>query len=74
METGRADAGTGLFLSGNGKGQFKPFTIQESGFYAQGDVKDLALLTKTQGYGRMTVIVANNNGEAQAFLTQKITN
>jgi len=41
VETPRADAGYGLFLKGNGKGCFLSVPSTESGFYTNGDVKDL---------------------------------
>ncbi len=41
VETPRNDAGYGLLLKGNGKGDFKPVSVRESGFYTAGDVKDL---------------------------------
>jgi len=41
VETGRNDAGIGLLLFGNGKGDFKPVPVTESGFYVPGDVKCL---------------------------------
>lgn len=45
IETPRNDAGTGVFLSGNGKGDFTALSILESGFYIPKDVKDLAFIT-----------------------------
>ncbi|MBD0374823.1 MAG: VCBS repeat-containing protein, partial [Flavisolibacter sp.] len=39
---GRHDAFTGLCLKGNGKGNFTPMTISESGFFVKGDAKGLA--------------------------------
>ncbi|MBK7269497.1 MAG: VCBS repeat-containing protein [Flavobacteriales bacterium] len=66
VETVRYDAGTGLVLLGDGKGSFAPTTIARSGFFAWGNVKDLALVRT--GPDRVpTVIVANNNDRPQAF-------
>ncbi|OUR97631.1 hypothetical protein A9Q86_15570 [Flavobacteriales bacterium 33_180_T64] len=62
IETPRNDAGTGLFLSGNGKGEFKPYSISNSGFYAPKDVKDMALITVD---GTQMILIANNNEAAQ---------
>jgi enediyne biosynthesis protein E4 len=39
---GRYDAFTGLVLLGNGRGDFKPLSIDESGFFVDGDGKSLA--------------------------------
>lgn len=42
IETPRNDSSVGLFLKGDGKGHFKAVDRMESGFYAPGDVKDMA--------------------------------
>ncbi|MCB0790932.1 MAG: VCBS repeat-containing protein [Flavobacteriales bacterium] len=66
VETVRYDAGTGLVLTNDGHGHFGPMPIPRSGFFAWGDVKDLALLTT--GPDKLpTLLVANNNGRVQAF-------
>lgn len=44
VETPRADAGYGMFLKGDGKGNLKPITAKSSGFYTTGDVKDMKLI------------------------------
>ncbi|MFY0599838.1 MAG: VCBS repeat-containing protein [Cyclobacteriaceae bacterium] len=44
VETPRADAGFGMFLKGNGKGNFQPIPANQSGLFTSGDVKDLALI------------------------------
>ncbi|SNR16516.1 Probable lipoprotein precursor. Putative adhesin [Tenacibaculum jejuense] len=41
VETPRNDAGYGLLLHGDGKGDFNPVPVTESGFFTNGDVKDL---------------------------------
>lgn len=65
VETGRCDAGTGLLLKGDGKGNFLPLSPLQSGFWANLDVRDLALLKKA---GKPAfIIVANNNGPVQYF-------
>ena len=45
VETPRNDASIGLLLIGDGKGGFSPQTAIESGFYAAGDVKDMAKIS-----------------------------
>lgn len=64
IETPRNDAGTGLFLKGNSKGQFVPTPINESGFYAPLDAKNM----QTIKVGKKEVIlIANNNDYIQAI-------
>ncbi|WP_420321361.1 VCBS repeat-containing protein [Flagellimonas sp.] len=68
VETTRADAGTGVFLRG---AQDNTFTYQanvNTGFYANGDVKNLVLLEQDQN---KAVLVANNNGRHQLYRIEK---
>ena len=62
VETPRADAGIGLLLKGNGDGTFLPVKARKSGFYAPGDVKDMALL---QTPNATYVVCAKNNDALQ---------
>lgn len=66
VETTRSDAGTGLILINDGKGEFTPLSTRQSGIYASLDVRD-AVLVETGTNRRKILIVANNNGPAQAF-------
>lgn len=66
VETGRADAGTGLFLKGDGKGDFAEYSPHLSGLYLPGDVKNIALIRKSYS-GDPYVVVANNNAPLQVF-------
>lgn len=65
-QTPRNDASNGLFLQGNGSGQFTPVSPFTSGFLATGDVKRMALISID---GSTAVVVANNNGRLQIFYT-----
>ena len=65
VETGRADAGIGLFMTGDGKGDFVPIPPTDSGFKADLDVRDLTLAHSTKG--KPLIIVANNNDRMQVF-------
>ena len=68
FRTARNDAGIGLFLKGNGKGEFKPSPVTKSGYFTPGDVKDLALVN----YGENeAILVANNNGHLQLISVSK---
>jgi hypothetical protein len=49
VATGRYDALNGLMLKGDGKGNFKPLTIQQSGIYIPGDGKALVKLKSAKG-------------------------
>ena len=64
VETGRLDAGTGTFLAGNGKGAFTWVNNLQTGFWADKEVRDLALLNSSVGY---KVIVANNDDKIQVY-------
>jgi hypothetical protein len=49
VSTGRYDAFNGLMLKGDGKGHFKPLSIQQSGIYIPGDGKALVKLRGAKG-------------------------
>ena len=62
VETPRNDAGIGLYLEGNGKGQFKAITPVESGLYIPGDTKDMSLINiKNKQY----ILAAKNDDYIQ---------
>ena len=44
VETSRNDAGVGLFLAGDGKGNFNPIKPVKSGLYLNTNIKDMALI------------------------------
>jgi hypothetical protein len=58
VETPRNDASFGLFLEGDGTGEFSAKTMMESGLKIVGDVRDLELLTKN---GERHILVAKND-------------
>lgn len=64
VETPRNDAGNGLVLKGDGKGNFKPLTCSESGVFAPGNVKEVHILTIDQT-PHLTVV--NNSDRIQFF-------
>jgi len=68
VETCRHDASIGCILLGNGKGNFAPLSLQESGFFAFGDVKDL-LLVKDKDQ-KPLLIVSKNAGHVATFELQ----
>ncbi|MCH8330973.1 MAG: VCBS repeat-containing protein, partial [Bacteroidetes bacterium] len=65
VETGRHDASIGLYLEGDGKGNFEPVHVAKSGFYTPNDVKDLVLIKMANG--DELVLVANNNSKVQVI-------
>ncbi|MBU2949915.1 VCBS repeat-containing protein [Tamlana agarivorans] len=64
VETPRNDAGFGLFLKGNGKGDFESIPVAKSGFYVPGDVKDLKEITIG---GKKHVIAVKNDDYLQVL-------
>ncbi len=71
VETPRNDAGTGLLLLGNGKGNFTPKNNLESGFFAKGDAKKIKMHTHQK---QKKILVANNNDVLQFFSVREKTN
>jgi hypothetical protein len=61
----RADAGTGLWLKGDGRGGFAPASVATSGFLARGQVAELGLVTTTTG---LAVLVSNTDDSLQTFV------
>lgn len=64
VETGRADAGKGLYLKGRGDGSFQPLLQHSSGLNINGDVKDLHMVS-TAAQGEKLLLVGNNNAPLQ---------
>ncbi|WP_299552458.1 VCBS repeat-containing protein [Seonamhaeicola sp.] len=64
IETPRNDAGIGLFLRGNGEGDFTPITVNQSGFYAPDNAKDMK---KIKIGASNAILVGNNNTMIQIF-------
>ena len=64
VRTPRNDAGIGLLLLGDGKGDFQPVSYLESGFFVPFDVKSMNALTVG---GSRYIIVGCNNDEMQVF-------
>jgi len=59
VETPRNDAGVGLYLKGNGKGEFTTINATESGLYLPYNVRSLAPFNSVSA-GK-TILVGNNN-------------
>jgi hypothetical protein len=63
-ETGVLDAGTGLILLGNGKGDFKKLLSKDSGLWLNKEARDMVII-KT-GVAN-SLICTNNNDRVQVF-------
>jgi hypothetical protein len=63
--SGRHDALSGLGLKGDGKGNFKPMPLTETGFFVNGDAKALATLHTAKKED--VLIATQNQGELLIF-------
>ncbi|MEO5603444.1 MAG: VCBS repeat-containing protein, partial [Cyclobacteriaceae bacterium] len=63
---GRYDASFGLYLKGDGKGNFKTLPNHESGFMVKGDAKGLATLYNRKG--QTIVLTSQNAGPLEGFV------
>ncbi len=71
--TGRYDALNGLVLKGDGKGNFSPQSILQSGIYLPGDGKALVKLQSNSG--NYMLAASQNRGALKLFeLNRKVTN
>jgi hypothetical protein len=66
VETIRYDAGRGVVLLGNGEGQFKQLSPNESGFFENNDCKDMLTIK----YGKVDLLITvSNRNRAKTFLS-----
>jgi hypothetical protein len=66
---GRYDAMNGLLLKGDGKGNFQPLTILQSGIYIPGDGKALVKLAGASG--KYLTAASQNRGDLKLFALRK---
>ncbi|WP_235294562.1 VCBS repeat-containing protein [Portibacter lacus] len=64
IETTRNDAGIGMFLLGDGRGNFIPQSVNQSGFFAPLDVKNMQFL---KGVNQELILIANNDERLQVI-------
>ncbi|MBS0000465.1 MAG: VCBS repeat-containing protein, partial [Cyclobacteriaceae bacterium] len=64
VKTPRNDAGIGLYLAGDGQGNFRPVNYRESGFYLPYDVKNLAGIRMDN---TLLILAACNNDSLRVF-------
>lgn len=62
VETPRNDAGNGLFIKGDGQGNFVPVGARDSGLFTPGDVKDMAVINIA---GLKYILITKNNDYLQ---------
>jgi len=67
--SGRDDAFIGLYLRGDGKGNFIPVRAKDSGFLADNDSKGMVNLVLSDG--RELIVVGNNSNRARAYVTRQ---
>jgi hypothetical protein len=67
-EVGRYDASYGVFLSGDGKGNFATIKNKDSGFFVDGELRDIK---KIKIGNSECVLVARNNGAPLIFKINK---
>ncbi|KAA5549131.1 VCBS repeat-containing protein [Adhaeribacter rhizoryzae] len=67
--TGAYDAFIGLYLQGNGKGNFVPVPVTQSGFFVDGDAKGVAGITLANG--QALTLVSQFNNKLKAFAVNK---
>jgi hypothetical protein len=65
VSVGRYDACNGLFLKGDGKGQFKPLSILQSGWFIPGNAK--ALIKIRGNNGKCILVASQNKSNLKAF-------
>src|SRR5207247_7734990 len=66
VETSRYDAGRGLWLRGDGRGNFRPVPGQESGVKVYGEQRGAALCDYDAD-GRVDLVVTQNGAETKLF-------
>ena len=66
--SGRHDAFMGLYMKGDGKGNFSPTTIAQSGFFVKGDAKGLATIHTAKNED---IIVATQNQDSLLVFSKK---
>ena len=60
-QLGESDASYGLYLKGDGRGNFTPVTPRESGLFADGDVRSAVIVENASGKRRL--VVGKNDDE-----------
>lgn len=69
--SGRHDAFTGLYLKGDGKGNFTGNTVAQSGFFVNGDAKGLATIHTAKNED---LLIATQNQDSLKVFSRKVNN
>ncbi|WP_343330793.1 VCBS repeat-containing protein [Polaribacter staleyi] len=69
VETTRADAGTGVFLEGNKKGNYDYIPNKSSGLFADKDVRNMLILDTKKG---KLLLIINNNETHDLYTISKL--
>ncbi len=70
--TGRFDGGLGLWLRGDGRGNFTAIPAAESGLVVPGDAKAL-VVTEVDGDGTPDLVVSRNNSTTLCFRNRRVS-
>ena len=73
VETGRYDAHIGLYLAGDGKGNFEAVKVEESGFLIEGESRSMALLNRGNARNPL-IVVARNDEKCKVFEVKSAKN
>lgn len=65
VQAGKCDAGLGLLLRGNGRGNFRPVSWPQTGFLVPGDVR--GMISLRAGKRGQYIVVAKNNAAVQVL-------
>ena len=68
--SGRCDAFVGQVMLGDGRGNFMPMNITESGFFVDGDAKSIVQIVSG---GRRLILVGQNSDSLKVFDTKRKT-
>ncbi|MBL7700053.1 MAG: VCBS repeat-containing protein [Chitinophagaceae bacterium] len=63
VQLGREDAGNGLLLKGNGKGNYLPLVYHDTGLLINGDVRDMIMITDSKKEKK--IVVSKNSNSMQ---------
>ncbi len=69
VSTGHYDASVGLYLQGDGHGNFSSMSSSASGFYADGDAKGMAELITAKG--NRILLIGNNSAAMETYTVLK---